>query len=144
MSAKNNLHRGSCKDGLNLKYIQFGYRKSYAKHDLFGQYKFKKGIDQQAQEKLEEGISSLINDIESIRFRSLKSPLGLTSFNNSLQHALVIPTASATSNDAVSTQFSIGFDYWSPVHQDNNYFWSILGCVPREISVDENISFLNP
>jgi hypothetical protein len=41
----------------------------------------------------------------------------------------------------LSCQFSIGNNYWSPVHQDDDYFHTILSCYSEEIKDHDDIIY---
>ena len=79
------------------------------------------------------GISSLVDSLETCATPLMKKINGdfLERFER-VRKAIKLPSIG---NDGIcyATQFSIGVDYWSPIHVDNDFFYTILSCLtPNE------------
>ena len=65
---------------------------------------------------MEQSAQHLINNMEETsRFRDVQKVLNLKSVS--------------TAGDGLSTQFSVGMNYWSGAHVKKDYFFTLLSCL---------------
>ena len=123
---KDDVKRGAACNGSADRYIIFGHRKNPKGRDI-GEYAFKAHATEEAKAEVNDEIKTMVEAIESIAAQFIH-PDDLYHLG-ALRDACNLPSVSGLN---VSTQFSVGRDYWSPMHVDDDYFWTILSTLDSE------------
>ena len=124
--SKNDVKRGKQRYGINDAYKCFGYRMNYLDATL-GQYVFKKGLPKAECKSISTNISKLVSKMEEICNRML-STLPETSAFLEKKQEIGFPSI-GRQEGGYATQFSVGRNYWSSVHTDDDYFYTVLSCL---------------
>jgi hypothetical protein len=86
------------------------------------------------------GLRDLLSDMEYLTSRGLQSLLSSDQFKH-VQDKYQLPTAfDNTEAYATATSFAVGFDYWSAIHVDDDYYYTTLSCVAEKVN-DRSILF---
>ena len=125
LSAKPNVVRGKQRYGLNESYKCFGYRKDPLGTGV-GVYSFSPKISDETRETKERFVENLLNRMETVGSRLVKLiPNG--SEYKVVQESFGVPTIGGT--HSTHCQFSIGKNYWSSGHTDDDYENTLLSCL---------------
>jgi hypothetical protein len=126
---KPNVLRGENKVGFAQHYICFGIRKDPLGTDV-GPYTFIPGTPIFMQKQILQQIHSMVSRFEIITNVFFNNISFLENFNR-LRHEFKIPTML---QDGFCTQFSIGYNYWSPIHADDDYFYTTIACYCKDVT----------
>lgn len=129
---KNDVARGSARNGKTDRYIIFGHRKNPLDCAV-GEYAFNSQSTDKEKEDIGKEVKEMVEGIESIAMTFIH-PDDLESLG-ALRTACALPSCS---NRNFSTQFSIGRDYWSPMHVDDDFFWTILSVLDSKKDDDDS------
>lgn len=119
-AVKDDIDRGQDCNGSADRYVIFGYRKIPLGRNV-GKYAFKSNCTKKDKEEIDHGVKTMVEDIECIA-RTFIHPDDLEKLG-ALRRACSLPSMT---QENLSTQFSVGRDYWSPIHVNNDYFWTVL------------------
>jgi hypothetical protein len=119
---KTNILRGDKRTAITKVYVCYGYRKDPDSKGI-AEYTFNHCTKEEA-EQMNESVRSLVSQIEK-RASSILECLADTSLYDFMTCCLNVPTFT---NQRLCTQFSIGKDYWSAMHVDDDYFFTTLAC----------------
>jgi hypothetical protein len=121
---KTNIKRGKDRKAITKVYVCYGFRK-HPKFCKVSEYAFnlKKCTAEQAN-AMNETIKNLVYKIES-RANDILGNMPDLEMYDFMNEFLELPTFT---NQKLCTQFSIGKDYWSAMHIDNDYFHTTLSC----------------
>ena len=134
---KPNIMRGQRNSGYTNHYSCFGWRKEQLHSGSLGEYSFNASTPTTDKQMINSEISNLVQRMEDAAgcltnktaekqtFLSVKGALGLPS----------LPSKGC------STQFSVGYNYWSKVHSDDDYFFTHLSCVAQDPRHHEDILY---
>ena len=130
---KPNVARGEGRAASNDRYICFGMRKN-PKDSGIGTYAFKPPKDQndlKRQKEITDSVGKLCHQLETVTSSFIKC---LPDEGNlkTLQREHGLPRAfddGAVDKVGYATQFSVGKNYWSKIHTDNDYFYMSLSCL---------------
>jgi hypothetical protein len=101
-------------------------------------YKCKTSVAIKTESNL--GLHDLLNDIEYLTSRSLCLLLSSREFK-SVQDKYQLPTAFDSKDKyANAIAFTVGCDYWSAIHVDDDYYYTSLSCVSGKVN-DRSILF---
>ena len=121
LGIKPNFKRGEKRNGACDRCVLFGWRKNPRGKEV-GEYVFKKSISKDEVEDVELEIARMLKDIEGVA-HSFVNPDDLARLK-SLKEEKDIPGFAGDST--VSTQFSVARNYSSPMHTDDDFFWTVL------------------
>ena len=122
---KPNVGRGTSRSGMNDSYKCFGYRKNPLKSGEINLYSYKPRTKEDYAQSLENDINQLAGEMERVAsylatqlpeyemFHEVKKELNLPSLNE----------------NGCATQFSVGRNYWSKSHVDDDYYYTVLSCL---------------
>ena len=127
MGLKPNCRRGAARQGSSKRLVFFGWRKNPQDTEI-GEYAFKQGTSEKDARDANCFIGEMAERLERVAHKFV-SPADLAHMD-SLKKTCGIP---GISGDCICTQFSIGLDYWSPMHDDDDFFW----CVLSTLTLDE-------
>ena len=131
-----NVKRGGMRSGVESKYVCVGSRKNPLDCEL-GQYAFKPGVSETDKLAIKEGIMDLVNTLESKSMNELDRA-HLKGDQRAdfarVQQKFGLPSIS---EDGVATQFSLAKGYSSPVHVDNDAFYSTLSVYDETATEDQ-------
>jgi hypothetical protein len=133
---KPNVARGKTKQGKTQSYLCFGFRKDPLS-SFVGRYIFVKGTDANLQNKLNNDIEKLVRKLEVISSQFFQDTTIMEKFQN-LRKLWNVPTIVT---DGVCTQFSIGYNYWSPMHVDHDYFYTTITCCCRDVICKKTVIY---
>ena len=119
------VKRGAARNGMSRSYIQFGWRKE-PKGKGIGQYSFKKNTSAMDKDETNTNISKMVGLIEgaAAKFIHPNELMRLCTLHKACNVAFVA--------ESQSTQFSIGMNYWSAAHDDEDWWWTILSVLDIE------------
>ena len=131
------VKRGGARSGVESKYICYGHRKNPLDCEL-GKYTSKPGVSDKVKKKLEKGVGDLVYTIEGRSMKALKRAHligeGRDDFER-VQKTFNLP--SITGGDGVATQLALAKGYCSPVHVDDDYYYSTLSCYDATANKDQ-------
>jgi len=134
---KPDLKRGGKRSGFSTRYICFGKRKEPKGKDV-ADYAYKKTATDEIQGPINEAMANLVHDLESKSCRGAKFLPDYKDFL-SLKGQHKIPAAFEF---GFATQFSVGKDYWSKVHDDDDFFFTTLSALaPDSKDFDEIVHY---
>ena len=133
---KPNVGRGGSRSGSNRAYKIFGYRKE-PKGTTIGTYTFKSTASTKSKSYITKGVKKLCESIEIASKRVLRL-LQESKMYEHLQDFFKIPHLS---EGGYSTAFSIGYEYWSQVHKDLDYFPTSLSALAEESEDHDEILY---
>jgi hypothetical protein len=116
--------RGRRKAGFFARYILFGWRK-IGNGTKIGQY-VSKG-DPEAVQHVHDGLIDLMAHLEEIGLNCI--PAIDLSINNKLKEGAGLEDVMLTGNKGRFSAIAIAQGYWSPVHIDDDIFYTLLSCV---------------
>ena len=123
------VRRGGMRTGVESKYVCFGHRKNPLDREN-GEYSFSKAakvVSKEEQQEIKVGIENLVHQIEHRGMECLKRASmeghGSDGFAR-VQQKFDLPSIS--SKDGVATQLALAKEYCSPVHVDNDFYYSTL------------------
>ena len=156
---KPNIDRGKKHFGSTDRYICFGMRKN-PKNSGIGSYAFNpmtNEIDQKLQENILISVGKLCYQLEKVtssftkllpddkNFKTLQCEYGLPRAFANHSKAAADGERAAEANDDITehekcaaeyagyaTQFSVGKNYWSKLHTDDDYFYTSLSCLSAD------------
>lgn len=131
---KNDISRGKNAEGPNDRYVIFGYRKKPDGSDI-GEYAFKPDASAENKKCVTEEVASYVESMEELVSPYI-CPEDRCSFAF-VREMIDLPSASGAAT-SYSTQFSLGKNYWSPVHNDDDYFWTMLSVLDQHGSCKPN------
>jgi hypothetical protein len=86
------------------------------------------------------GLQDLFNDIEYLTSRGLRLLLSSSEFKY-VQDRYHLSTAYDSIEEyAKGIAFAVGYDYWSAIHVDDDYYYTSLSCVSETVN-DRSIIF---
>lgn len=134
-SLKPNIARGKQRHGSNNRYVCFGYRKNPLGTNV-GTYCFKTNVKSDTQRRVEKGIGEMVATLENVASRMIRR-LPETEEFMKVKKAISLPTVSQGEKAFhIPTQFSVGWQYWSSVHVDKDFFYTLLSCVSPKKETD--------
>ncbi len=141
---KSDVGRGKGRSGKNFGYKCFGYRRAMTDKHI-SRYAFKAKFKTAKYQDLRNDIESFISNVVASMERGVD--IVYERFRDKLQHDLEniqectdLPFLSS-SNRGKATQFSIGYKYWSKVHTDKDYFFTVLSGLSEKVGRDDDILF---
>jgi hypothetical protein len=135
--AKPNISRGEDCYGMSDKYICFGQRKE-PKGKKIGEYSFVHNVPLNVRHQFTKGIQELISKMEGVGQRLIHH-LPDTELFQKLRKSCDLK--SVGEGMATQVQFSIGYQYWSKVHCDQDYFYTLLSCLSGDSKDHSNILY---
>jgi hypothetical protein len=90
------------------------------------------------KDSLSKQIQNIVKYMERVSSRVLSRVPDFTTFKE-VQETFDTPTIADAG--LLSTQFYIGKNYWLPVHQDDDYFHTILSCYSEETKNHDDIIY---
>jgi len=125
LDMKPNVDRGNANGGASERYVIHGHRKE-PQGDGLGVYSFKPNSKMTVKEAkgLNASIGALVADMEDVSMRNI--PKRDRMAFGDIKREEGIPSVEESCG-SLATQFSIGKNYWSPVHVDNDNFYTTLG-----------------
>jgi hypothetical protein len=97
-------------------------------------YSYKPRTSEQTMNECNSGLYDLLNDIEYLTSRGMRSLLSSHQFKK-VQDKYQLPTAfDSTEAHATATGFAVGCDYWSAIHGDYYYYYPSLSCVSEKVN----------
>ncbi len=144
MKTKPDVGRGVSNGSVNEAYKIFGYRKD-PKSATVGEYAFKKGVDDEEKEEVIEGISKLCFNLEE---GSSRIGNGLVESREYKEVQSLTNTPSVTGRNGkneddtkLATEFSIGRNYWSKSHVDNDFYFTTLSIVAPDPKNHNDVAY---
>lgn len=125
---KPNIKRGERNSGYTNHYSCFGWRKEQLSSGDLRQYSFNVSTPTSIKQKINSEISNLVQRMEDAAGCLTNNTAEKRTFL-SVKGALSLP---GLTSKACSTQFSVGHNYWSKVHSDDDYFFTHLSCVAED------------
>lgn len=125
---KPNITRGQRNSGYTNHYSCFGWRKDQLRSGYLGEYSFNASTPSCTKQKINCAISNLVQRMEAAAGCLINKTEEKRTFL-SVKEALGLP---GIASKACSTQFSVGYNYWSKVHSDDDYFFTHLSCVAED------------
>lgn len=126
-----NVNRGEVRCGVTRRYVCFGLRKNPLDRQL-GEYAFKQGVSDADKETIKKGIRDLVKVVEKCSMIELRRAGlvgdGHAGFVN-VQSRFRMPSINP---GGVATQLALAQGYCSPVHVDDDVFYSSLSCYDSE------------
>jgi hypothetical protein len=121
---KTHIKRGASRTCITMEYVCFGTRKDPNSNQV-SEYAFNaKKCSKKEADSLNETVRSLVYELER-RAATLLECMGDTKVYEFNNDCINVPTYT---NQMYCTQFSIGKDYWSAMHVDDDYFYTTLSC----------------
>jgi len=139
MRRKPNVARGKTAGGTSSRYICFGYRKDPLSKEV-SKYSFKSSLGddvEQTDQNIECLFSELTLGFEKLANGILKF-LPETLILDEIKERIRLPSLG---HGGRYTQLSVGLDYWSQVHIDDDYFYCTLSCLSRDESEHDNVLY---
>ena len=133
---KETCGRGKKRGGICDAYYNFGYRFAYTPDGKVGEYKYADlpHVGKEEREALikevRDSIGSFVDDLE--RFAKplfLQLSGEILSQIHKVRTVINLPSVGKEKEIGIATQFSIGLNYWSPIHTDDDFFYTILSCL---------------
>ena len=125
---KPNVVRGDRNSGYNNHYSCFGWRKEQRRSGELGEYSFNTSSPSSTRTAINSEISKLVQRMETAADCFTNTSNEKQTFL-SIKEALHLPTVA---DRCCSTQFSVGYNYWSKVHSDDDYFFTHLSCIAED------------
>jgi hypothetical protein len=122
MELKPDVIRSPIKRATNYMFKCFGTRLDYSTGEV-GTYVYKKNVPAQAQDACEKMAQKLVRDLEQVASSFLQKVPFFQRFE-CFRDAFELETL----GEGLFTQLCISKNYWSPVHKDNNYSYTIVAC----------------
>jgi len=127
LKSKPNVQRGKKNGGTSTHYACFGHRKDPLQSGVTGEYSFNSNVNETEQAQHLTTIVDLVERIERAAMPIINQLPEYKPFKETQKKV----TAPTMVKGGVATQFSIGLNYWSGAHYDNDYFFSILSCLTK-------------
>lgn len=134
LDIKNDVGRGEKNGGTYDRYVIFGSRKCPRGTDV-GKYSFRSNASDDDKKEVTQKIEKVVEALENISAPYI-SPKDRVSFQK-LQQEIKLPSASEA-DTAYATQFSVGVNYWSPIHDDDDFFWTTLSVMDKNGTCDKH------
>lgn len=137
LKSKNDVKRSASRSGVSDRYVSFGYRKNPLDNQV-GEYAFKQTSSTSViNSDINKRAARLCNRLEEAASNFGMILPGYEEFC-ALKNIFQLPTFGE--NDCChATQFSIGKNYWSPSHTDNDMFHSVLSVSgPSDKDIDSD------
>ena len=122
---KPNVGRGTSRSGMNDSYKCFGYRKNPLKSGEINLYSYKPHTKGEYAKSIEKDINQLAGEMERVA-SYLATQLPEYEMFHEVKRKLDLPSLN---EDGCATQFSVGRNYWSKSHIDNDYYYTVLSCL---------------
>ncbi len=122
LKIKLDVSRGSKSNGVTDRYIMYGYRKEPKGSDI-GEYSFHPDSSEKDREDMSAEVANFVGSLEKLA-SPFVSPSQRQGFN-AMKSNIELPSVSGA-DASFATQFSVGKNYWSPVHDDDDFFWTVL------------------
>jgi hypothetical protein len=129
----------------NRMYVCYGHRKDPLVTKL-GKYSLLPNTPDDVNKSVNGGIGDIVSFLESAS-RSVLYSLQLSFTFLDVKDKYIIPGMYAhkhlekyTSTRGFATQFCVDVGYWSSIHIDNDFYYTILSCVSEEMD-DNSILF---
>jgi hypothetical protein len=119
---KTNIMRGDKRTAITKVYVCYGYRKDPDGKGV-AEYAFHDCTEEEAK-LMNESVKSLVSHIEK-KASGILDCLADTKLYDFMTCCVNVPMFT---NQRLCTQFSIGKDYWSAMHVDDDYFFTTLSC----------------
>jgi hypothetical protein len=100
----------------------YGYRKEPKGSDI-GEYSFHPDSSEKDREDVSAEVANFVGSLEKLA-SPFVSPSQRQGFN-AMKSNIELPSVSGA-DASFATQFSVGKNYWSPVHDDDDFFWTVL------------------
>ena len=126
--AKPHIARGEDCYGMSNRYICFGQRKE-PKSKKVGEYSFLPQVPSNVQDQFTKGIQELVSKMESIGQRVIRG-LPDTALFKKIKKSCNLKSLGKGATTQV--QFSIGYQYWSKIHCDQDYFYTLLSGLSKD------------
>ena len=131
--------RGGTRKGVESKYICYGHRKNPL-DCMLGKYAFKPKISDEDKRKVKEGVEKWVRTIEGHGMQHLKRAQMANDGVDAFLHVKeMFQLPSISRKDGVATQLALAKGYCSPVHVDNDFFYSTLSCYDAKASPDQTL-----
>jgi hypothetical protein len=124
-----NNNRGHTKKGISQHYMSFGWRKD-RNTKYVSKYCLRQGTDDATRSIINTTINCLVNHCETVASVFFENMSACEDYKE-LQTNWQIPTIT---EDGYFTQCSIGYNYQSPMHVDNDYFYTVITCFCKTVT----------
>ena len=124
LNAKPDVARGDQCLGKCKRYVCFGHRKDPLGSGV-GQYCFRSDTSESEIQWINHAIGEMVTKLEAATRLCLDESCDGESFQE-LQNVFCLPSIA---KGTLSTQFSVGVEYWSRSHSDDDFFYTTLSCL---------------
>jgi hypothetical protein len=130
VNTKNDVSRGGDNEGKSKCYKLFGFRKQPLGKDV-GEYAFKSDVALEDMQFARKEVANYVSLLEELA-KPYLSPQDRSGFSK-MKATMGLP-ATSQEDDGFATQFAVALDYWSPQHIDEDFFWTILSVLDKNMS----------
>lgn len=130
MKRKPNVARGKQSGAVCKRYLCYGHRKD-PKGTGLGEYAFKalgKQDNHHSDTKVADSFKKVSGALEQVTNR-FGHQLCEAQLMDEIRHSIGLPSFC---NRAKATQFSVGLEYWSVAHRDDDYYHTTLSCLSNK------------
>jgi hypothetical protein len=126
LSKKKDIGRGESRGSSCDRYICFGYRKD-PRGSTVGKYAYKRNVPSAEASGHDKEVSEMVGLMETLCAKYI--PLqDLETYEDAVCGANKVPKLSATES-GLCTQFSVGTNYHSLQHTDDDFFYTMISCL---------------
>jgi hypothetical protein len=124
-----NNNRGNSRKGISQHYMTFGWRKD-RKTQYVNKYCLRPGTNDVTRLLIDSTINNLVDQVETVTSVFFENMSSCEDYKE-LQTNWQIPTIT---ENGYFTQCSIGYNYQSPMHIDNDYLYTVITCYCQAVS----------
>ena len=132
------VKRGGMRTGVESKYICSGWRKNPLDREL-GEYTFQAHVGEEEQHEVKRGVIDLVKTIESRSLCELKRSRLQGHGRDAFAHVQKKFNLPSINEDGVATQLALAKGYCSPVHVDNDFYYSSLSCIDATAEMNQTL-----